>query len=774
MVERDGGQVAAHGLQYQYLRTIEILLGLLESGADSCRVHVEGRDDLTDGAGSNQIVDIEVVDGTGRTVLIEQVKSVLDPASSRELTGPDIARILGAFMATKRSDTYRIVVNGRLNSVAGRLCDQLNAGTIPDDVADLVLQHTEHPVGQATPAQILDCRQRLRDVRVLRDPRSSREVRNELRERIRAVRLGRSTGAGIEGIGLLTGYLVSRILAGAAGLDSRRIDLAEFRRWIDVDPATLAGALGRYDWGIPIGALPRPKEIRRSAELARITEALTPAEARRSTGIVAVTGQSGIGKTCIVSQYIFDSADAYDYVVWIDAETDEGVARVMRRLRDELRPSPSGDGPDDVRDDLATAIARFPGRLLLVFDDVRRREWIDRWIPRLGDVDVIVTTTRAAGWLGLGETVVQVSALSRDDAIRLVARRLSLADLAHPELNDLHALVDELGRLPLALAMASNFLVAAGGQVPSVSVYRERLKRSSLTAPEWLDAGYTKTMTAAVLLAISEIADRASGSDAARGAMEVIVTCSYLATKVPLSLAVAAAMISPESLTASGLHGPLTQLDGPFTADEVVAQLRGQSLVDREIDGRRGEFFGDTISFNEMTQWVVRQKLESLSDRRPVFQRVDSCARHLSEWFSFVLNSDDLRNLTVWTPLAQVLVGHARRLGFADLRGHGVPVSNVATVMGNLGMAKLSEGAAADALGLADGELELLANVGAASSGLALQTHTLRLQALDRLDRPTGEVVQECLAVVGLVDASGGRARSALTDRPSTSIWSTA
>lgn len=62
----DGGRIAAHGFQYQYLRTLETLLGLLENPAMAA-VWIEGHASGT----SAEKIDFSVVGSDGQCLVVQ-------------------------------------------------------------------------------------------------------------------------------------------------------------------------------------------------------------------------------------------------------------------------------------------------------------------------------------------------------------------------------------------------------------------------------------------------------------------------------------------------------------------------------------------------------------------------------------------------------------------------------------------------------------------------------------------------------------------------------
>jgi hypothetical protein len=170
-----------------------------------------------------------------------------------------------------------------------------------------------------------------------------------------------------------------------------------------------------------------PLWIPRTAELGRITEALSAARAAGVVPMVVLVGPAGVGKSTIARQFVATHQQDFPTVRWVLASSLVGRAGL---LGEETK----GPEPD-----------------LLVIEDVDSYHEVARHLPADPRVAVLLTS-RTADW-GPPFTVVEVGPLTPSEASDLLRRRL-------PTLNpgDASRLLDSLGRSPLALNVAASLL----------------------------------------------------------------------------------------------------------------------------------------------------------------------------------------------------------------------------------------------------------------------------------------------------------------------------
>lgn len=177
----------------------------------------------------------------------------------------------------------------------------------------------------------------------------------------------------------------------------------------------------------PETAIP-PSWVTRTAELRRIEEALSTAKAAGAAPIVVLVGLGGVGKTTIARQFVATHRQDYPTVRWVSASSVVGLTELPGE-----EPA-GGERPD-----------------LLVIDDVNSYHQVAGLLSADPRVAVLLTS-RTASW-GPPFTVVNVGPFTASEALDLLRRRLPTLDPA-----DASRIIDDLGRLPLALDLVASLV----------------------------------------------------------------------------------------------------------------------------------------------------------------------------------------------------------------------------------------------------------------------------------------------------------------------------
>src|SRR5215471_11250635 len=125
-VEADGGRIAARGYQYQYLRTLEALVSLVDS-PHVASVRVEGSPE----GGDADAVDFDVVAVDGRCLLAVQVKS-----SSAASSAADVFDVLVKLVRRCDAAEYQVLTNALPGRGAEEFAQALASAATPDELMD--------------------------------------------------------------------------------------------------------------------------------------------------------------------------------------------------------------------------------------------------------------------------------------------------------------------------------------------------------------------------------------------------------------------------------------------------------------------------------------------------------------------------------------------------------------------------------------------------------------------------------------------------------------
>lgn len=259
-------------------------------------------------------------------------------------------------------------------------------------------------------------------------------------------------------------------------------------------------------WPVRVGALP----LTASAFQPRpgLRDQINCSLEDRNT--VVLSGGGGVGKSQIAAAYAQEAlAEGIDLVLWADAGEPEQVVSVYAQaaFRIQVPGFQGNDAESDARaflDWLATTTRGW----LVVLDDVGDPSAMAPWWPPTPSAEagrVLATTRRRDATLsGGGRHVIDVAAFDRSEALAYMQDRLRAPDAA-PLLDDqVVPLIEELGRLPLALSHAAAYVI---NEAVSCTEYLRRVtgqgSRLDLLLPHHADAeGYGRPVAAALLLSL--------------------------------------------------------------------------------------------------------------------------------------------------------------------------------------------------------------------------------------------------------------------------------
>lgn len=776
-----GGVLSARGLHFQYLRTLEELFAALEEvQAGVARVSVEGSledPDLRTLPTHREIIDYALEGHDGTVIKVAQVKSAIDPTDgARRYGAPEAFRCLLGLVAAADSRTYELITNAPLTERAQALATILVSGltkpsvVLRDELFGLFKRSDElrERVGDLDPEQL----DRLRRARVTRDLRTVEALRNELRQRTRRLRLSAPYGAGTAASGLLIGYLENEIFLLAGSLSEHRsLSLEEFRNLVYTPNDLLAEALGRYDSGVPVGPLPAPSTVERTALLDRIAASLRPTEDKGRVKRCALMGLSGIGKSCLAAAYAYEYADCYDRILWVTAHSQESTRAGFEEIRAAMSSAAPRRTSAELRDAVHSLLSEYPGTWLLILDNVHDEASIDEWVPRSGRGDVVVTSTNSTAWLQY-DLRLPVQEMEEAEAVALLYARLNPSEpRATPELlQSVTWLAQELQCWPLALELAAGYLVTADRGLEDVRAYVDELKGRALDARIAVPQGYPRTLVAAILWCIDRV--RSSCSTALEGlpvdtALECLFTSCYLSPKsVPINLLVACATSGVPNISSGG--SPASQPSGPLDhvlGDDVVRVLRSESLIQRErarfvddpapsadVQGVTTIVLKDLVSFNELVHTVVLQQILEREKRTATEQRLSRAAYHVQAWLAWFLDNRVFVGVRILEPHAAMLLSHVDRLRSRS--------DSIALLQGNVSNVYAASGRYAEAAALLAEELRYLRHKSRRAPLLELKVRQGLATALVRSRSDGPEVLEHLLRAAELAKQFANSDRS--------------
>ncbi|MFB6945364.1 NB-ARC domain-containing protein [Streptomyces sp. NPDC060286] len=225
-----------------------------------------------------------------------------------------------------------------------------------------------------------------------------------------------------------------------------------------------------------------------------------------TSGVLA--GMGGVGKTQLAAHYARTAWEAgtLDVLVWITANSRSAVVAGYARAAVEILGVDPG-GQEAAREFLAWLEPKSqpsPCRWLVILDDIADPVDLSGWWPPASPHGRALATTRRkdAALTGGGRRLIEVGLFTAAQALTYVTSALAAYGRIEPE-EQLTALADDLGQLPLALSQAAAYIIDAG---ISCQVYRgllaDRTRSLADAAPDVLPDDQTHTVAAAWSLSL--------------------------------------------------------------------------------------------------------------------------------------------------------------------------------------------------------------------------------------------------------------------------------
>ncbi len=685
----DGGRLAARGFEYQYLRTVEYMLGALaDPKFHACRI--EGDPDSLIGDDADA-VDFDLVADDGRVLIAAQVKS---RSEGKKVGAAEACAIFARLVKRADADQYLLLANALEGSGIANLRAALLSTDVRSELDRVILGS---PRVRAQMASLSDTDiARLRRCKISFDSRERDQILESLRGPLRKYRRGEGQPIGPDSSGLLVSCLITEVLSRAA--DSRKAVwlMDEFRAILRLPQTALANALAVRDWGAIVGIMPPIPDVMRARPMSSIADTfIRPDRDAGSVTRLVLSGPSGIGKSSLAAGYIAEYADHYDVNVWVNATSDSALRESFGLLAIWLGLGPSLDD-HALKALVHQRLAAMAGRWLLVMDDAHSRDF-ETWIPRVGNGDVLITTLNSASGFVRAHRL-SVSVMEPPESHELLKVRLGQT---FPETATLAAALDHW---PLALELAAGYLSSCGYRPEDILLYLDRLKLRALDDSQSIPEGYPRTLVAAINLSMSRLAEIAQRKEYFLYARDCLVIASYLAQqRIPIHLLVTAVDRDPATIPAKA--GAVYN-DDP-AVPEIFRLLKSVSFIrdDEPLPPSHNDNppSRHTISVNSILQEVVRDQAEKASGRVIIERMVSWAAFYIDLWLQSATHNGEMDRVLAVAPHAEALRGHAARLNVAT--------NYVAIMLGNLATYHAAQDNYVVARGLLESEMQVLDEV---------------------------------------------------------------
>ena len=363
-----------------------------------------------------------------------------------------------------------------------------------------------------------------------------------------------------------------------------------------------------------------PNFVGREEELKGLAKALKQGT---DSAITATTGIGGIGKSQLAIEFVYRYGLYFaGGVYWLNFAEPDGIPT-------EIATCGGADAlnlhPDFANLPLAEQVKHVSGFFknplpkLLVFDNCEDHALVDKWHPKQGGSRVLITSRKDDWPVTLGIKQFRLQTLGRDKSIALLGKyRPDLEE----QRDELGAVADELGDLPLALHLAGNFL--------------RRYRDSPLGQP----ANYLQQLRSQNLLNHPSLQDRRS--DHAPTGTELHVAKTFALSynrlnssdpidKEAMQLFARAACFAPgeaipSELLTSVLHletideaNQEKSLQESLQTEDALARLANLGLLEREAQGgvklhRLIAAFAQSVNLGSEAQDAVEEYLSALAN----------------------------------------------------------------------------------------------------------------------------------------------------------------
>lgn len=331
---------------------------------------------------------------------------------------------------------------------------------------------------------------------------------------------------------------------------------------------------------------PNPLFVGREDDLTKLAAALKAGGTAAIGQIAAMTGLGGIGKTQLASEFVHRYGQFFvGGVFWlsfVDADTiPVEVAACGSFGLLEWRPDYS-NLPLEEQVRLVSSAWQSPVPRLLVFDNCEDELLLKQWRPPTGGCRVLLTSRRTQWDTTLGVTALRLNVLQREESIALLRKhRPDMPAYA----DDLDAIAAELGDLPLALHLASNFL-AVYRHVITPARYLQELRNPRLLDHPSLQGRGTRLsptdheLHIARTFALSyERLDPTALADAL--ALQALARVAHFAPGVPIPRELFVATLSSSTSDTDEQHIQ-TQVDPLLNVEDALNRLIDLGLLENE------------------------------------------------------------------------------------------------------------------------------------------------------------------------------------------------
>jgi tetratricopeptide (TPR) repeat protein len=323
-----------------------------------------------------------------------------------------------------------------------------------------------------------------------------------------------------------------------------------------------------------------------------------------ASGLAALTGMGGVGKTQIAAHFAHEHRDEYSAVLWASAASQETLVSGFAAIASLLNL------PEKDEKDQALAVAAVKrwleanGGWLLILDNASDLATVREFIPQSAKGHVLLTTqAQATGDI----RAIEVRDMLPEDGALLLLRRAKiikpdapLSAVAAVARDTAMRISKELGGLPLALDQAGAYIEETRCGLPSyLELYRQH-RTELLSKRGGFGPPHPESVATTFALSFERVAS------ASPAAADLLRLCAFLyPDAIPEE-------ISTEGAAELGPNlGPIAA--DPLKLDAAFAEILKYSLLRRDADAKTlgihrlvQEVIQDGLTKEEKGQWAER------------------------------------------------------------------------------------------------------------------------------------------------------------------------
>ncbi|KAJ3579856.1 hypothetical protein NPX13_g713 [Xylaria arbuscula] len=260
-------------------------------------------------------------------------------------------------------------------------------------------------------------------------------------------------------------------------------------------------------------AYPRnPRFYPREEALRAITNHFASSDNQRS---FSLWGLGGVGKTQVANHYVHEAKDEFEVIFWCHSDTTVKLLESFVRFAIYLGLQEAGADANKCREVVLGWLQSTSTKWLVVFDNADTFHLLRDFWPRSNSGRILLTSRNPSTSLSPVQGGYEIATMSSDEASSLLVDQLlqdRLQIACAPDEEVVHAVVAELGYLPLAIVQIAAFtLETACDLSDTLRFLNDRNAQAQLLAHDGLGVFnfYDSPTAAAWDLSISALGDEA-------------------------------------------------------------------------------------------------------------------------------------------------------------------------------------------------------------------------------------------------------------------------